>query len=192
MLEQLGEYDEDCNPGEDADLCVRAARAGWAQYFERSAYVHHEARHDLKALIRQWIWYARGSSPFFFKLQSQRLEVYLDWELTPKMYQYRRVLAARRFPVPAMLFISPFPVLNCSALGAIIAAAAGVPIAAFILGLLTLLCVLSLFKKSPLRRLAAKDVAVYSVMAYVINLTCMLASIYAGLRKGRVFFYPGI
>ena len=103
VFEDIGEYDEDCNPGEDADLCVRAARAGWAQYFEPSAYVFHEARPDLSALIRQWIWYAKGSSPFFFKLQKNRLEIYLDWELTPKMYRYRRVLATRYFPVPTML-----------------------------------------------------------------------------------------
>ena len=192
MVEDIGEYDEDCNPKEDADLCVRAARAGWAQYFEPSAYVYHEARPDFVALIRQWIWYAQGSSPFFFKLQKERLEIYLDWELTPKMYRYRQVLAARYFPVPTMLFISPFPVINCSALAAIIATAAGLPVTALLLGLFTLLSLGLLFRKSPLKKLSGKDLAIYAVMAYAINLTCMLASIYAGLKKRRIFFYPGI
>lgn len=192
MVEDVGGYDEACNPGEDADLSARAVHAGWAQFFEPSAHVYHEARPSLTALVRQWIWYAQGSSPFFFKLQEKRLEVYLDLELTPKMYRYRRVLATRYFPVPALLFLSPFPLLNCSALAALLAASTGRLVTALLLGILSVLSFGFLFRKSPLRRLPARELATYVGVTYVINLTCMLASILAGLKKRRLFLYPGI
>jgi GT2 family glycosyltransferase len=108
MFEEMGGYDEKCEAGEDADLCVRAARAGWAQFFENNAHAFHEPRPNLRSLVSQWIWYGQGGSHFFFKQQQKRLEIYMDLELVPKMHRYRLVLATRWFPFPAMLFISAF------------------------------------------------------------------------------------
>ena len=192
LFEAIGGYDEACVAGEDADLCVRASRAGWSQFFDPAARAYHEPRSNLRGVIRQWIWYAQGGSHFFFKLQEERLEIYLELGLTPKMYRYRRVLATRFFPIPAMLFISAFPLLHLAALLVILGLAGGFRVSALLLLFSTLLVFGFLFNRSPLKKLSLKELATYSGVAYLINWTCMFASIRAGLKKRRLFFYPGI
>jgi len=192
LFEEIGGYDEDCVAGEDADLCIRAAKAGWSQFFDPTARAYHEPRPDLMSLVRQWIWYAEGGSHFFFKLQEKRLEIYMDMELTPKMYRYRRVLATDFFPLPAMVFISPFPLWHAGVLAALAGLAAGFRMPVLLLLLAALAIMGYLFKQSPLRRLSWKELSLYAAVSYVINWTCMLGSLRAGLRKRRLFFYPGI
>lgn len=133
LIDQLGGYDEECDAGEDADLSMRASQAGWALYFDRSARAYHEPRTGLGNLMRQWIWYGRGGSHFFFKRQCRNLEVYLDLALVPKMHRYRRIFATRLFPVPALVFISTFVLGHMLAALGLIALAAGFSIAASLL-----------------------------------------------------------
>jgi cellulose synthase/poly-beta-1,6-N-acetylglucosamine synthase-like glycosyltransferase len=192
LFNEVGGYDEACAAGEDADLCVRAARAGWAQFFDPAAVTYHEPRPNLRSLLRQWVWYAQGGSHFFFKEQEKRLEIFLNWELTPKMYRYRRVLATRFFPIPAMVFLSPFPLWHLLALLALLLLAAGFPATAVLLMLFNLLLLGRLFLQSPLKRLSWRELSRYAAVAYLINWTCLLASLHAGLKKRRLFFYPGI
>lgn len=192
LFNEVGGYDEACAAGEDADLCVRAARAGWAQFFDPAAVTYHEPRPNLRSLLRQWVWYAQGGSHFFFKGQEKRLEIFLNWELTPKMYRYRRVLATRFFPIPAMVFLSPFPLWHLLALLALLLLAAGFPVTAVLLMLFSLLLLGRLFLQSPLKRLSWRELSRYAAVAYLINWTCLLASLHAGLKKRRLFFYPGI
>ena len=80
LLREIGGYDNSCRAGEDADLCARAARRGWAQVFAPGAQAFHEPRKTLGALIRQWIWYGTGGSHFLFKQQNHRLEIFLNME----------------------------------------------------------------------------------------------------------------
>jgi len=192
LFENLGGYDEACSAGEDADLCVRAARAGWAQYFETRAQAFHEPRPNLRSLIRQWIWYGQGGSHFFFKQQEKRFELYLDLELTPKMHKYRRVAATRWFPFPAMLFISAFLLGHGVALLGFLALIAGFWKISAILLVSALILPVCLYARSPLRRLSLRELLLYAGFAYLINGTCLLASCIAGLTKRRLFIYPGI
>lgn len=192
LWEEVGGYDEAGSAGEDADLCVRAARAGWAQFFDPAAVAYHEPRPNLRSLLRQWIWYGQGGSHFFFKLQEKTLEIFLDWELTPKMHRYRRIMAVRYFPVRTMVFLSPFPALHLLVLAALLLLGAGLPIAGAALLLLVLMLTGCLFRTSTISRLSWKELVRYAAVAYLINWTCMLASLHAGLKKRRIFLYPGI
>jgi cellulose synthase/poly-beta-1,6-N-acetylglucosamine synthase-like glycosyltransferase len=192
LFEEMGGYDEACEAGEDADLCVRAARAGWALYFEPKACVFHEPRLNLRDLIRQWIWYSRGGIHFFCKQQHKRLEIYMDLELTPKMYRYRRVLAAGWFPIPAALFVSAFLLGQVAALAGLLALAAGFVASGLGLLFLCLALPICLYLRSPLRRLSWKELCLYAKIACLINWTCILASFWAGIKKHRIFIYPGI
>ncbi len=191
-FDEIGGYDDACAAGEDADFCVRAARAGWAQYYNPSARAFHEPRSNLRALIRQWIWYARGGSRFFFKNQRKRLEIYLSLDPTPKMHRYRRVLSFAWFPVPTMLFISPFVLIQLSLFLGLLAVATNfrsVGLLFIALGLITPAC---LYYKSSLRRLTWKELILYVLFACLINWTCIIASFVTGLKKRRIFVYPGI
>jgi len=192
LFEEMGGYDEKCSAGEDADLCIRAARAGWTQYFENRAHAFHEPRPTLRSLIHQWIWYGRGGSHFFFKQQQNRFEVYVDLELTPKMHRYRRVLATRWFPIPAMVFISAFLLGHGIALLGLLAMAAGFWKTSAIFLASALILPVCLYARSPLKRLSLRELLLYSGFAYLINWTCILASSLAGLKNRRLFIYPGI
>jgi cellulose synthase/poly-beta-1,6-N-acetylglucosamine synthase-like glycosyltransferase len=192
MFDDIGGYDELCDAGEDADLCIRAARAGWAQFFNPGARASHEPRRTLGALLRQWIWYGRGGSHFFFKQQRYRLEIYLHPGLTPKMHQYRRMLALSWFPVPAMIFISRFLLTHLFAFAGLIAAVAGFPMIALPAFALVVLLSVSGYRTSTLKRLSWKELMLYLGIAYLINWTCIFSSCIAGLKKRRIFLYPGI
>ncbi len=192
LLDALGGYDEACVAGEDADLCVRAVRSGWSQFFDPEARAYHEPRASLMSLLRQWIWYAQGGSHFFFKLQERRLEIYWNWDLTPKMYRYRRILATRFFPIPAMVFLSAFPVLHLLIVLALLLLLGGFQVPALLLLLFDVFLLTGLFRRSSLRRLTWRELRRYTAVAYSINWTCMIASLHAGLKKRRIFLYPGI
>ena len=191
-FDEIGGYDEACAAGEDADFCVRAARSGWAQYYTPSARSFHEPRANLRALIRQWIWYACGGSRFFFKNQCNRLEVYLSLDATPKMYRYRRVLSSTWFPIPALVFISPFVLIHLSLFLGVLALATHLPIAGLLFVSMGLITPVFLYCRSSLRRLTPKELILYTGIAYLVNWTCIVASFAMGLRKRRVFIYPGI
>jgi cellulose synthase/poly-beta-1,6-N-acetylglucosamine synthase-like glycosyltransferase len=192
LFEELDGYDEKCDAGEDADLCVRAARAGWSQFFDHTAIAYHEPRPNLRSLVRQWIWYGRGGSHFFFKQQELRLEVYLDLELVPKMHRYRRVLATRWFPIPAMVFVSAFLLGHAAALLGLVALFADYRKLAFCLLAFAIIYPLCLYSRSPLKRLSLRELSLYTGFAFLINWTCILATFLAGLKKRRLFIYPGI
>lgn len=190
--DEIGGYDEACLAGEDADFCVRAARSGWAQYYNPDARSYHEPRSNLRALVRQWIWYAQGSRRFFFKQQRKRLEIYLTMDLTPKMYRYRRVLSSAWFPVPALLFISPFVLTHVSVVLGLLALAMDFRLAALFFVALGLVIPACLYFRGSLRHLNWKELPLYAGIAYLINWTCIITSFAAGLKKRRIFIYPGI
>jgi GT2 family glycosyltransferase len=192
VFDEIGGYDELCDAGEDADFCLRATRAGWAQFFEPDARAFHEPRKNLASLIRQWIWYGRGGSHFFFKQQKYRLEIYLNPGLCPKMHQYRRVVTLSRFPIPVMLFLSGFVLEHLMLALALIALVFGfLPLAILALASAVLIPAYY-YRTSTLKRLSWKELALYMGFAYLINWTCIFSSGLAGLSRGRLFLYPGI
>ena len=192
MVEEAGGYDEACSAGEDADLCIRAAQVGWAQFYEPRARAFHEPRKTLPSLIRQWSWYGKGGSHFFFKQQRHCLEVYLNADLTPKMHGYRRVLSLRWFPVPVMIFISSFLLAHLVAVSGMLALAVGFRTAALAAFAAAVLLPVCLYRGSRLSRLSWTELPLYAGVAYLINWTCIASSFMAGLKKKRIFIYPGI
>ena len=71
-LDQVGFYDENCNSGEDQDICFRIAKGGWDLYFEPKAVVRHKNRMVLRAFIHQWFNYG-FHHPYLFKKHDSRL-----------------------------------------------------------------------------------------------------------------------
>ena len=120
------------------------------------------------------------------------MEIYLDLELVPKMHRYRAVMTARWFPFPAMVFISAFLLAHIIAMIGLLALMAGflkTGLAVFAAALIFPVC---LYGRSPLRRLSLSELLLYARIAYLINWTCIFASGLAGLKKRRIFIYPGI
>jgi hypothetical protein len=91
-----------------------------------------------------------------------------------------------------MLFISAFLLGHGLALLGLLAIAAAFWKTALIFLALALLLPVCLYPRSPLRRLSLNELSLYSGFAYLINWTCIIASALAGLKKRRLFIYPGI
>jgi cellulose synthase/poly-beta-1,6-N-acetylglucosamine synthase-like glycosyltransferase len=192
VVDQVGGYDLECSAGEDADLSVRAARAGWAVYYEPRARVYHEARANLAGLLRQWRWYGEGGSHFFAKQRRHRLEVYLNLDLPPQMHGYRRVLATRWWPVPSLFFVSYFTIAHLLlALAAVLLIAGWARSAVVTAGALLLMALL-MWRGSRLRRLTWRELALYGGISCLVNWTCIVQSLRGGAKRGLLFIYPGL
>jgi hypothetical protein len=192
MIEQIGPYDETCRAGEDAELCLRAARAGWDVFYERRATVRHEAKHSLTALVRQWWWYGSGGGKVFEQSMSKRCEIYLCPDARPRIHRYVRLLATNLCPLRTLVLVSPFLLLHAGILLAAALLALGHPwVAASLLGGL-LAAALLLFRRSSLRGLGLRQLCLYGTLTWVLNWSCILGSIAGGLRRRMLFIYPGL
>ena len=70
MLDELGGWDEGFRHyGEDIDLALRAAKAGWERWYVPAAVVRHEyaAVIDRRFLTRHTLWHLRGMLRFVRK-----------------------------------------------------------------------------------------------------------------------------
>jgi len=136
-LQQAGEYDENCNSGEDQDICFRLASAGWELYFEPKAVVSHKNRLTLRAFVRQWYNYGFHHPYLFFKHNYRGLRIYRTSGSSTKVVLYSK-LFGMKFPFPAMIFLTPFLTMHFLLLIAVIFAAVGLNIPAIVLGVLTI------------------------------------------------------
>jgi cellulose synthase/poly-beta-1,6-N-acetylglucosamine synthase-like glycosyltransferase len=191
-IDHVGGYDEACAAGEDADLSVRTARAGWFLFFEPRARVYHEPRASVSALVRQWKWYGDGGSRFFAKQRTHRLEVYLNLDLPPQMHGYRRVIATRWWPVPTMLFVSYFTLAHAWLALAVGLAAVGWTGAAACAAGAMVLMLLAQWRRGRLRRLTGRELLLYAGMTYLVNWTCTIHSLRGGVRQRMLLLYPGL
>ncbi len=136
-IEKAGGFDPKCSTGEDVDLSIRVARAGYELWFEPSARIVHFHRYTLKGLLVQWYRYGLGHA-YLFKKHSRRkrLEFY-RYDLSPKNTDPFGIARVARFPFPVhgMIFLSSFHFMNAGALAGVAAwrflspAAAAVPLA---------------------------------------------------------------
>jgi cellulose synthase/poly-beta-1,6-N-acetylglucosamine synthase-like glycosyltransferase len=192
VVDDIGGYDEACSAGEDADLSIRAARGGWAIFYEPRARVYHEPRPDLASLLRQWRWYGDGGARFFAKQRTRRLEVYVNLNLPPQMHTYRRVIATNWWPVPTVWFISYFTLAHLLLAIAAVLLAAGWATAAAAVGGACLLMLVAMGRRSRLRKLTWRERLLYAGITYLVNWTCTVHSIRGGWRQGMLFTYPGL
>ena len=193
VIEAVGYYDENCRKAaEDADICSRVAGSGWKLFFERRAACSHEARPNLRGLLKQWLSYGYHGARFFHNRQRHRCEIYISWEARPRIHRYRRILRTNWSPISILLFLSYFPLFHLIALAILFAIWAGHPLAASILAAVLLLAALAMYWKSSLKKLSFKQLLIYGLLTYLINISCILGSLAAGLRNRRLYLYPGL
>lgn len=109
-LRKAGGFDAKCDTGEDIDLCIRVARAGYELWYAPEAVMHHHDRHTLSGMWRQWFEYGYGH-PYLYRkhLAQPRLRIYrfdLDqWRKSP--LTLRRVVDLP-FPFYGMIYVGSF------------------------------------------------------------------------------------
>ena len=113
-LLQAGGFDPRCKTGEDIDVSIRVARAGWELWFEPAARITHFHRHTLRGLLRQWFDYGFGHAYLFRKHgPRRRLELYRYdlGEGNESPFGVRRVVGVPS-PVHGMVFLSSFHAMH--------------------------------------------------------------------------------
>ncbi len=191
-IKQIGRYDEACWAGEDADLCLRAARGEWDIFYERRAVVRHEPKHSLGALIRQWWWYGSAGGRVFEKGMNRRCEVYLSPDARPRIHRYLRLLSTNFCPLRVLVFVSPFLLFHLGTLLAAALLALGHSWPALALALAMAVVALILHRRSGLRALDLRELILYATVTWVQNWTCILCSIVGGLRRRMLIVFPGL
>jgi cellulose synthase/poly-beta-1,6-N-acetylglucosamine synthase-like glycosyltransferase len=192
-LEAAGYYDEKCIASEDVDMCKRVANRGWRLFYEPTAACFHEPRRTLGALVKQWFWYGRAAAFVFRKHQTRRFEVFLSLDPRPRIFSYRRVVGARRFPVRGLLFVNYFAIL--SVLSILLAASlllAAWTCAAVLLALLAAGAAFVHLRNPVLRRRSVREILVYYLVGLAINCACTAGGLIGGLRRGMIYLHPGV
>jgi len=184
-LDQVGCYDEKCVTGEDRDICLRMAGAGWEIYFEPRARVGHKNRLTPRSLVRQWFGYGYHHPYVATKHSSRGLRVYRPTLERGPSAIYRSLLSTR-FPVHVSIFLTPFLAMHMLAALAVLLAVLGQYIAAAVFGGLTLAVVAGYFR-ADIRRRNILRAATFVALRYLANLALLAGGLLGGARLGMLY-----
>lgn len=184
-FDQVGPYDERCTTGEDRDICLRMADAGWEIYFEPRARVGHKNRLTPRSLVRQWFGYGFHHPYVAAKHSPPGLRIYRPAAGKGTSAIYRSLLSTR-FPVHVSIFLTPFLAMHVLAVLAVVLAALGQYVAAAVFGGLTLAVALGYFRADICRR-NVLQAATFVVLRYLANLALLVGGLLGGARLGMLY-----
>ena len=122
-LVNAGEFDTHCKTGEDIDISIRVAKAGYELWFEPVAKIVHHHRYTLRGLLKQWYNYGLGHAYLFKKHSRWRRLQFYRYDLSgrnPSPFGIACVLSIP-FPVYGMIFLSSYHFMHLFVLITIIA-----------------------------------------------------------------------
>jgi cellulose synthase/poly-beta-1,6-N-acetylglucosamine synthase-like glycosyltransferase len=184
-LSQIGPYDENCSSGEDQDVCLRMANAGWELYFEPKAKVRHKNRLTLRAFVRQWFNYGFHHPYLFKKYHSKGLRIYRTSSKREKGAIYKSFLNTR-FPFSILVFFTPFLAMHLLLALTILFAVVGLDIPAIIGGVGTFAIAVFYFKSDiDWRNILRTSQFVF--LRYVGNLALLLGGFSGGAKVGTLY-----
>jgi cellulose synthase/poly-beta-1,6-N-acetylglucosamine synthase-like glycosyltransferase len=187
-LEKAGGFDSRCGTGEDVDMSIRVARAGYELWYEPSARIQHLDRRTFRGLLRQWFAYGFGHSYLFKKhVPGPRLQVcrFSNPEMTADPMGVR-CLIDLPFPVHSMVFVNSFHLFHLGLLAAALCALLGAGTAALWCALMALVAGAMYFTvrfewRRPLRSLLLAGIR------YATDSAFALGGFLGGLRRGLIF-----
>ena len=188
VLEEVGGFDTRCATGEDIDLSIRVARAGYELWFEPTAKIAHFHRHTLSGLLKQWFHYGLGHAYLFRKHDPRRrLQVY-RYDLSPRNDNPLGIARVLNIPfaVPTMVFLSSFHVMNAAAVVAAVTWASGAEglfavAAATFVGSAAWYFGIRFDSRTPLRSLA------FSGLRYLADAAYVAGGFLGGLGEGMIY-----
>ncbi len=184
-LDQVGPYDEKCTTGEDRDICLRVADAGWEVYFEPRARVGHKNRLTPRSLVRQWFGYGFHHPYVAAKHSSRGLRVYRPAAGGRTSAIYRSLLSTG-FPVHVSIFLTPFLAMHVLAGLAVLLAVLGQYVAAAVFGGIALAVALGYFRADIGRR-NILQAATFVVLRYLANLALLVGGLLGGAKLGMLY-----
>jgi len=113
-LMKAGEFDLNCETGEDIDISIRVAKSGYELWFEPSAKIWHHHRYSLKGLIKQWFDYGLGHAYLFKKHSRNRRLQFYRYDLSEHNTSPFGIACTLSIPFPiyGMIFLSSYHLMH--------------------------------------------------------------------------------
>ena len=184
-LNQVGSYDANCRSGEDQDMCLRIANAGWDLYFEPKAIVRHKNKMTLRRFIRKWFDYGFHHPYIFKKHGSKGLKIYGAGKRSEDGSIYKCLLGTR-FPFYILIFLTPFLIMHLILALAILLAIIGLYIPAIVGGVITLAIAVSYFK-ADVNWKNVLQTGVFIFLRYAANLALLLGGFLGGAKLRMLY-----
>jgi cellulose synthase/poly-beta-1,6-N-acetylglucosamine synthase-like glycosyltransferase len=184
-LNDVGPYDERCISGEDQDMCLRVAQAGWELYFEPRAAVRHKNRLTVRSLARQWFYYGLHHPYVTRKHSGSGLRVYRMGNRKDTGAIYRTMMDMK-FPFHISIFLTPFLSMHLLLALAIVLAALGLHVPAIVAGVLAAAEGIRVFRSD----LVAGDIvrsAKFILLRYIANLALIAGGLMGGARLRMLY-----
>ena len=193
-LDQVGAYDVNCFSGEDQDMCLRIANAGWDLYFEPKARVKHKNKMSLRALLRKWYNHGFHHPYIFKKFNSGRFSIYLTNRRRSDSSLYRTIVDLK-WPFDIHIFITPFLTMHFLLALAVIFAIVGLYIPALVVLCLLVIRAFFYFRGDLSIKNVFQSIA-FVFLRYTINLALITGGLIGGLKSrmlyiGATFDYIG-
>ncbi len=179
-LVPLAYFDERFQSGEDTDVGVRLVQKG-ELFSNPKAKVVHTSNLPLRKLIEQWFRIAVYTVRVFYKYANLCFEVFMRGLVGDS--RYRQVcLCELTIPLTAVIFVSPFLLLNVGLWGVV--ASLGHPLAVAFALFTGLVYFWSDFART---RVSLRRLLLYAGLRFAINLILLHVSFAEGLRN-RMFY----
>jgi len=185
-LSEVGAYDTNCFSGEDQDMCLRVARAGWELYFAPKALVRHKNKMRLRAFIRKWFDYGFYHPYIFRKHAAKGFRVYTASRGKKRGESIYRTLFGIRFPLNAHIFFTTFLTMHLLLLLALLLTLFGLFIPAIITGV-TGLVVAACYFRSDITREKLPRGAAFIFLRYTANLALLAGGFLGGVRLKMIY-----
>ena len=183
-LRELGSYNEECLTGEDHDMCLRIASAGWGLYFTPGAIVRHKNKMSLRSFARKWFDYGFYHPYLFKKHAAKGLRLYMA-SRRRKGQSPQRSLLGVKFPFDVHIFLTSFLIMHLILALSIVLAVVGLPIPAGIGGVIALAMMVLYFRSDVSRNVFRT--AAFIFFRYAANVALMLGGLLGGARL-RMFY----
>lgn len=186
VFQQIGLYDTNCATGEDQDISIRINNTEWELYFQPKAVVGHKCRTSVKAFIKQWYRYGLHHPYIFKKHNPESLIVYQRKRESKKGVLYRRILYTKGFPLHALIFISPFLIMNLFLVLTILTVLLGLNTPSIILGSITFILGIYYFMPDIEIKHLLRTIR-FIFLRYMANLALLIGGLLGGAKLKMIY-----
>ena len=185
-LMDTGPYDTNCFSGEDQDICLRLAHAGWELYFEPKAIVRHKNDMSLRTYVRKWFDYGFHHPYIFKKHTAKGFRVYIASRNENRRESIYHTLLSIRFPLNIHIFITTFLTMHLLLLLALFLVLFGLAIPAIIIGVISLIVAACYFNQDMKREIFSRSVA-FIFLRYSANIALLTGGFLGGIRHKMIY-----
>lgn len=197
ILDEIGNYDEDCHRSEDVEICARISRSDWMMFLSRDMIFYHRPRTSIKALMKQWWGYGEYIPYVFQKHNAGQWEIfYQRGDASSEPFapglRYRKLLYLERMPLTVCVFITPFLIFHLLLLATAISFSLGWNLSGIIFSIFSSVAFLVYLQPDFQNKTSLISGLQLMYIRYLVNLSFFTAQLINGLRIGTLYVAPVI